>query len=80
MQNRAGFKVEKGDNDNKWRMSIFTVEVHELFNLKGDIWFKKGDYYYSLDQVQTIMREVLRAQPQNAQKILDSFTRAEKSR
>lgn len=56
------------------------MEVHELFSLKGDIWFKKGDYYYNLDQVQTIMREVLRAQPQNAQKILDSFTRVEKPR
>jgi hypothetical protein len=61
-------------------MSRTPVEVHELFNLKGDIWFKKGDYYYNLDQVQTIMREVLRAQPQNAQKILDSFVRTEKHR
>lgn len=54
------------------------MDVHELFNLKGDIWFKKGEYYYNLKQVQTIMREVLRAQPQNAQKILDSFVRIER--
>ena len=59
---------------------MYHVEVHELFNLKGDLWFKKGDYYYNLDQVQTIMREVLRAQPQNAQKILDSFASVEKRR
>lgn len=54
------------------------MEVHELFNLKGDIWFKKGDYYYNLEQVQTIMREVLRAQPQNAQSILDTFVQTRK--
>jgi hypothetical protein len=59
-------------------MLVFLVEVHELFNLKGDVWFRKDDYYYNLDQVQTIMREVIRAQPQNAQKILDSFVRVEK--
>lgn len=70
--------MEKGDHGNKWRTPIFAVEVHELFNLKGDIWFKKDDYYYSLDQVQTIMREVLRAQPHNAQKILGGFERVEK--
>ena len=54
------------------------MELHELFSLEGDIWFKKGDYYYNLGQVQTIMREVLRTQPGNAQSILDGFIQTEK--
>ena len=37
------------------------------------MWFKKGGYYYTLEQVQVIMREVIRAQPQNAENIFQEF-------
>jgi hypothetical protein len=48
--------------------------------MKGVAWFKKGDYYYTLEEVQRLMRDVLRAQPENAQAILDGFIRVDKPR
>lgn len=48
--------------------------------MKGVVWFKKGDYYYTLEQVQRLMRDVLRAQPENAQTIFDGFVRVNKPR
>lgn len=56
------------------------MELRELFSLKGDVWFKNGDYYYTLEQVQRLMRDVLRAQPENAQAIFDGFVRVKKPR
>lgn len=49
------------------------MELHELFNLKGETWFKKGDKYYSAKQMQRIMREVLRVEPEHAQEFFDEF-------
>jgi hypothetical protein len=54
------------------------MQLHELFSLDGNVWFKKGNYYYTLGQVQTIMRDVLRAQPENAERILQDFKRSDK--
>lgn len=54
------------------------MELHELFNLKGEVWFRKGDYFYTLEQVQMIVREVLRTKPMRAQRILDEFVSSEK--
>jgi hypothetical protein len=54
------------------------MELHELFNLKGEVWFRKGDYFYTLEQVQKIVREVLRTEPMRAQRILDEFAPSEK--
>ena len=48
--------------------------------MKGVVWFKKGDYYYTLEQVQRLMRDVLRAQPENAQAIFNGFVRVNKPR
>ena len=50
------------------------MELHELFDLKGDVCFRKGDYFYTLEQVQKIVREVLRTEPERAQRILDDFS------
>jgi hypothetical protein len=50
------------------------MELHELFDLRGDVWFRKGDYFYTLEQVQKIVREVLRTEPERAQRILDDFS------
>ncbi|AIF83008.1 hypothetical protein NTE_00932 [Candidatus Nitrososphaera evergladensis SR1] len=55
------------------------MELHELFGLKGDdVWFRKGDYFYTLEQVQKIIREVLRTEPERAQRILDKFVPSDK--
>lgn len=54
------------------------MQLHELFSLDENVWFKKGNYYYTSGQVQTIMREVLRAQPENAEKILQDFKQSDK--
>lgn len=47
------------------------MQLYELFSLEGTVWFKKGGYYYTLEQV--IRREVIRAQPQNAENIFQEF-------
>lgn len=49
------------------------MELHELFNIEGEVWFKKGGNYYSAKQVQKIMREVLRVEPEHAQEFFDEF-------
>lgn len=49
------------------------LRLHELFSTTGEIWFKKGNYYYTLGQVQTIMRDTVRAQPENAERIFQEF-------
>jgi hypothetical protein len=49
------------------------MKLHELFSATGEIWFKKGNYYYTLGQVQTIMRDTVRAQPENADRIFQEF-------
>lgn len=49
------------------------MQLHELFSATGEIWFKKGNYYYTLGQVQIIMRDTVRAQPENANKIFQEF-------
>jgi hypothetical protein len=50
------------------------LELHELFDLKGDLWFRKGDYFYNLEQVQKIVREMLRTEPGRAQRLLNDFS------
>lgn len=54
------------------------MELHELFNLQGEAWFKKGDKYYSAKQMQKIMREVLRVEPERAQEFFDEFKPSKK--
>jgi hypothetical protein len=49
------------------------MELHELFNLKEEVWFRKGDKYYSAKQMQKIMREVLHSEPEHAQEFFDGF-------
>jgi hypothetical protein len=49
------------------------MQLHELFSATGEIWFKKGSYYYTLGQVQTIMRDAIRTQPENAETIFQGF-------
>jgi hypothetical protein len=49
------------------------MELHELFNLKGEVWFKKNGKYYSAKQVQKIMREILHSEPEHAQEFFDGF-------
>ncbi|MEO9296264.1 MAG: hypothetical protein ABI347_11795 [Nitrososphaera sp.] len=54
------------------------MQLYELFSLQGTVWFKKGSYYYTLEQVQMIMREVIRVQPQNAESIFQEFRQCSK--
>lgn len=49
------------------------MQLHELFSITDEIWFKKGSYYYTLGQVQTIMRDTVRAQPEKAERIFREF-------
>jgi hypothetical protein len=51
----------------------YLMELHELFNLKGEVWFKKEDKYYSAKQMQNIMREILRVEPERAQAFFDEY-------
>jgi len=57
---------------------LYLMELHELFNLQGEAWFKKGDKYYSAKQMQKIMREVLRVEPERAQEFFDEFKPSKK--
>jgi hypothetical protein len=49
------------------------MQLHELFSATGEIWFKRNNYYYTLSQIQLIMRDVIRVQPNNADKIFHEF-------
>lgn len=50
------------------------VKLHELFSLSGDdMWFCRGGHFYSVEQVQKIMREVLHVEPAHAQEFFDEF-------
>jgi hypothetical protein len=49
------------------------MQLHELFSATGEVWFKRDNHYYSLIQVQTIMRDTMRTQPKNAAKIFQRF-------
>lgn len=57
---------------------LLAMKLYDLYALTGDVWFKKGSYFYTLGQVQTIMREVLRTQPENAEKIFMNFKLSKK--
>jgi hypothetical protein len=54
------------------------MQMHELFNMKGELWFCRGKYHYTLAQVQRIIIEKLRADPERAQDFLDEFIPCEK--
>lgn len=54
------------------------MELHNLFSLESEAWFKKGDKYYSAKQMQKIMREVLRVDPEHAQEFFDGFKQSKK--
>ena len=54
------------------------MELHDLFSMEGETWFKKGDKYYSAKQMQKIMREVLRVDPEHAQEFFDGFKPSKK--
>ncbi|WP_415282323.1 hypothetical protein [Candidatus Nitrososphaera sp. FF02] len=54
------------------------MELHDLFSLECEAWFKKDDKYYSAKQMQKIMREVLRVDPGHAQEFFDGFKPSKK--
>jgi len=54
------------------------MQMYELFSIKGEMWFCKGNYYYTLEQVQRIIVEKLRAEPERAQDFLDEFIPCDK--